>query len=237
MQPSRPAAVLSVVEPMMTGIGGDMFALVWTAKDDKLIGLNASGRAGALMTREPSWSSAGARDMPTKGIETVDGAGRARGMGRAAQEVRHDHARGGLQPAIDYAEERTSSSRRSSPATGRRNGVLAQDEGARATLLLNGSAPKAGEWFRNPDYAATLRADREGRTRRCSTAARSAQKLVARIQKLGGFLTIDDLQARTSRVGDADLGDLSRAIACGSCRRTTRASPCSRCCAFSTRTI
>jgi gamma-glutamyltranspeptidase/glutathione hydrolase len=46
------AAVLSVVEPMMTGVGGDMFALMWSAKEKKLVALNASGRAGSLMTRE-----------------------------------------------------------------------------------------------------------------------------------------------------------------------------------------
>src|SRR3954464_11458633 len=46
------AAVLSVVEPMMTGVGGDMFALMWSAKEKRLVALNASGRAGALMTRE-----------------------------------------------------------------------------------------------------------------------------------------------------------------------------------------
>src|SRR6185437_673992 len=46
------AAVLAVVEPMMTGLGGDMFAIVWSAKDKRLYALNASGRAGSLMTRE-----------------------------------------------------------------------------------------------------------------------------------------------------------------------------------------
>src|SRR5687768_627725 len=46
------AAVLSVTEPHMTGIGGDMFAIVWLARDQKLVALNASGRAGSLMTRE-----------------------------------------------------------------------------------------------------------------------------------------------------------------------------------------
>src|SRR3954462_2191581 len=44
------AAVLSVVEPMMTGVGGDMFALMWSAKEKRLVALNASGRAGSLMT-------------------------------------------------------------------------------------------------------------------------------------------------------------------------------------------
>ncbi len=46
------AAVLSVTEPLMTGIGGDMFAIVWLAGEQKLVALNASGRAGSLMTRE-----------------------------------------------------------------------------------------------------------------------------------------------------------------------------------------
>ena len=46
------AAVLAVVEPMMTGMGGDMFALAWSAREKKLVALNASGRAGSLMTRE-----------------------------------------------------------------------------------------------------------------------------------------------------------------------------------------
>ena len=46
------AAVLSVTEPHMTGIGGDLFAIVWLAKEQKLVALNASGRAGSRMTRE-----------------------------------------------------------------------------------------------------------------------------------------------------------------------------------------
>src|SRR5450432_3913015 len=46
------AAVLTVTEPMMTSLGGDMFAMVWIAKEHRLVALNSSGRAGALMTRE-----------------------------------------------------------------------------------------------------------------------------------------------------------------------------------------
>ena len=87
------AAVLSVVEPMMTGVGGDMFALVWSAKEKRLVALNASGRAGSLMTREELVKRG--RTHIVARHRVGHGARRARRMGRAAQEVRHDHARAG----------------------------------------------------------------------------------------------------------------------------------------------
>ena len=64
------AAVLSVTEPMMTGMVGDMFATVWVAKEHRLVAINASGRAGALMTRE-ALLARGRKTMPERGIETV----------------------------------------------------------------------------------------------------------------------------------------------------------------------
>jgi len=64
------AAVLSVTEPHMTGIGGDMFAIVWLAKEQKLVALNASGRAGSLMTREELIKRAAAR--PGRGGAPAD---------------------------------------------------------------------------------------------------------------------------------------------------------------------
>src|SRR5580698_6967388 len=45
-------AVLGVVEPMSCGLGGDLFAIVWDAKSEKLYGLNASGRSPKLLTRQ-----------------------------------------------------------------------------------------------------------------------------------------------------------------------------------------
>src|SRR3989440_3202039 len=64
------AAVLNVAEPMMTGIGGDMFAILWSAKDRKLYGLNSSGRAGHLMTRD-AVPARGQRTLPTESVEEV----------------------------------------------------------------------------------------------------------------------------------------------------------------------
>src|SRR5437879_8370584 len=69
------AAVLNVVEPPMTGIGGDMFAIVWSAKEHKLVGINASGRSGSLMTRQELLRRGRTR-MPEESVEdiTVPGA-------------------------------------------------------------------------------------------------------------------------------------------------------------------
>jgi hypothetical protein len=63
------AAVLTVVEPNMTGMGGDLFAMVWSDKDKKLYGLNASGRSGSLMTRETLVERK--RTRIVQGIESV----------------------------------------------------------------------------------------------------------------------------------------------------------------------
>jgi gamma-glutamyltranspeptidase/glutathione hydrolase len=71
--------------------------------------------------------------------------------------------------------------------------LLARDSGARATFLPNGHAPVAGEWFRNPDYARTLREiARVGPSTLYGGAL--GVKLVARIKALGGFITLDDLK-------------------------------------------
>ena len=69
------AAVLNLVEPHMTGIGGDMFALLWSARERKLLALNASGRSGSAMTRE-ALLQRGHERVPTFGPEpiTVPGA-------------------------------------------------------------------------------------------------------------------------------------------------------------------
>src|SRR5690349_3807275 len=64
------AAVLSVVEPHMTGPGGDLFALLWSSQQERLVGLDASGRAGALMTPERI-RAAGHTSVPTTGAGAV----------------------------------------------------------------------------------------------------------------------------------------------------------------------
>src|SRR5690242_17399298 len=64
------AAVLAVVEPMMTGVGGDMFAIVWSAKEKRLVALNASGRAGALMVRD-TFIARGRKEVVGRSAESI----------------------------------------------------------------------------------------------------------------------------------------------------------------------
>jgi gamma-glutamyltranspeptidase / glutathione hydrolase len=190
------AAVLTVVEPMMTGIGGDMFAMVWSAKEGRLVGLNGSGRAGALMTREELLRR-----------------GRTRVIGRSAESITVPGALAGwkalldrygtislaqaLEPAIRYAEEGFPVTPIIAEDWEGASSVLAKDEGARATFLIEAAgqrrAPHAGEWFRNPDYARTLREIARGGP---AVLYRGplGEKLVARVRELGGFLTLDDLR-------------------------------------------
>jgi len=69
-------AMMGVVEPMMNGIGGDLFAIVYDAKANKLYGLNASGWAPKGLTIE-FLQKQGLRDMPQSGVHAITVPGRS----------------------------------------------------------------------------------------------------------------------------------------------------------------
>jgi gamma-glutamyltranspeptidase/glutathione hydrolase len=186
------AAVLTVVEPMMTGIGGDMFAIVWSAKDRKLYGLNASGRAGALMTREELIRRQRTRG-PARGPEAVTVPGALAGWSALLKRFGTRQLSQVLEPAIRYAED-------GFPVTPviaedwTTGNIVQRDSGARATFLIDGGRyPKAGDWFRNPDYAKTLRdIARDGPDLFYRGAL--GERIVSHLRARGGFLTMDDLR-------------------------------------------
>lgn len=185
------AAVLTVVEPMMTGIGGDMFAIVWSAKDKKLYGLNASGRAGALMTREELIKRKRTRG-PARGPEAVTVPGALAGWNTLLRRFGTLSLAQTLEPAIRYADE-------GFPVTPviaedwTTGSIVQRDSGARLTFLVDGKYPKAGDWFRNPDYAKTLRdIAREGPDLLYKGAL--GEKIVNHLRARGGFLTMEDLR-------------------------------------------
>ena len=186
------AAVLSVVEPHMTGIGGDMFAIVWLAKERKLVALNASGRAGALMSREELLRR-GRTQMPSRGIETVTVPGALAGWAALLKAHGTISLAQAVAPAIVHAEHGFPVTPVIAGEWATQVEVLAQDPGARATFLPAGRAPKAGEWFRNPDYAKTLRLVATGGPAALYGGV-LGQRLVAGIKALGGFVTLEDLR-------------------------------------------
>ena len=186
------AAVLSVTEPHMTGIGGDMFAIVWLAKEQKLVALNASGRAGSLMTRE-TLQARGFRSGSQQGVMSVTVPGALAGWDMLVRTYGRRTLAQLLQPAIMYARDGFPVSPIIAAQWANETTFLQRDSAAAATFLPGGHAPKAGEWFQNRDYARTLQiiADSGIAT---FYGGSIGQRLIARLTSLNGFLTLDDLR-------------------------------------------
>jgi gamma-glutamyltranspeptidase/glutathione hydrolase len=189
------AAVLAVTEPHMTGIGGDMFAIVWLAKDQKLVALNASGRAGSLMTRE-TLQARGFRSGSQQGVMSVTVPGALAGWDMLLRTHGKRTLAQVLQPAIAYARDGFPVSPIIAAQWANETRFLQRDSAAAATFLPGGNAPKPGEWFKNPDLARTLQ---EVATKGIGTfyGGPLGQRLVARLSALGGFITLDDLKKNT----------------------------------------
>src|SRR2546422_6112906 len=151
------AAVLNVVEPPMTGIGGDMFAIVWSAKEHKLVGINASGRSGSLMTRQELLRRGRTR-MPEESVEDITVPGALSGWAALLERYGTLTLAQALEPAIALADSGFPVSPIIAGEWGTTVERLRRDDGARTTYLMDGTrAPHPGEWFRNPDLAGTFR--------------------------------------------------------------------------------
>ena len=148
-------AALGVVEPMMNGIGGDLFAIVREPGSGKLAGLNASGYAPGGLTPE-ALRAQGHGVVPEEGIWSVTVPGCVEGWGRL-------HGKYGKLPWADLFAPAIYYARHGFPVTewigtAWRDGQvkLLRDGNARRVFLRDGEAPKLGEVFRNPQLAAAL---------------------------------------------------------------------------------
>lgn len=146
------AAALTVVEPVMNGIGSDAFGLIWDG--NRLHGLNASGRSPAAWTRE---RFAGRAGMPTKGWDTVTVPGAVSAW--AALSSRHGKLpfEQLLAPAIEYATRGFLVSPTIARQWHGQAATFRDQPGFAEAFLPGGRAPHAGERFVFPDQAATLR--------------------------------------------------------------------------------
>jgi len=192
------SAAMGLMEPMSCGVGGDLFAIVWDAKTQKLYGLNACGRAPGK-ANVAFFKDKGLKEIPTAGPLSwsvpgcVDGWAELRGKfgTKSFQEL--------LTPSIQYAEKGVpvpeviagywrgiEPNKKSSP-----------DPDLAKVYLPNGKAPRAGEVFKNPALANTYKQIAAG-GRDAFYKGEIAERLVAFSGKKGGLFTADDFAKHTS---------------------------------------
>jgi gamma-glutamyltranspeptidase / glutathione hydrolase len=149
------AAVLSVVEPTMTGIGGDLFALVFDPKSGQVEGLNASGRSAYAATAHV-FKSRGLAAVPERGVLSITVPGVVDGWAELLRKHGTITLGRALQPAIDYARSGFPVSEIIAYQWKDAEPVLAADATTARTFLVDGRAPAPGHVFANPRLAATL---------------------------------------------------------------------------------
>jgi gamma-glutamyltranspeptidase / glutathione hydrolase len=189
-------AVMGVVEPMMNGMGGDLFAIVYDAKTGKLYGLNASGWAPAGLTIE-FLKSKGITEMPQRGIQSVTVPGAVDGWSKLLERFGTKKFSAVLAPAIYYAREGFPIAEWDGVYWADAAEFLKGDEIAAATYLPGGRAPQVGEIFRNADLARSLESVASG-GRDAYYRGEIAASIVALSANLGGKMTAADLAEYSS---------------------------------------
>ena len=186
------SAVLAVVEPHMTGLGGDCFAIISTP-DGGLHGLNGSGRAAR--GAEASWFvERGIDKIETESVHAVTAPGSVAAWAHLLEKHGTWDIGRALEPAIRYAEHGFPVTPRVAHDWASDLGKLAANSGAVMHYLKNGAAPVAGDLWRLPALARTLKIVAE-KGARAFYEGEIADDIAATIKALGGHLDADDLAA------------------------------------------
>ena len=184
-------AVLGVTEPMMNGIGGDLFAILWEAKTGKLYGLNASGWAPQGLPPE-HLKAKGATSMPHSGIDTVTVPGAVAGWSKLHERFGRLPWKDLFRPAIFYAQEGYPVPELIHIFWDDAPDVFAQDVEGHRVFLPNGKTPAVGEIFQNHDLAKALRLiASDGAS--AFYRGEIARAILRTSQALGGTMSADDL--------------------------------------------
>jgi gamma-glutamyltranspeptidase/glutathione hydrolase len=190
-------AALGVVAPMMNGIGGDLFAIVYDAKTRKFYGLNASGWAPAALT--PQYlAKQGITQMPQTGIFSVTVPGAVDGWDKLLRRFGTKKFPEILAPAIRLADEGFPVSEWTAGAWADAEPRLLKETNAALTYLPGGHAPVTGRIFRNPDLAASLR-QIAAHGRDAFYRGPIAKKLVDFSRRVGGVMAAADLSDYSSQ--------------------------------------
>ena len=207
------AAALSVVEPFYTGVGGDLFALVWMDRERQVHSFNGSGRAPGAASIDELRNS-GLTEVPYFSPYAVTVPGTVHGWDTLLRTYGSMPLAHVLAPAIEYAEE-------GYPVS---DIIAWQWAGAMpqlsrlpsgTELMLDGRAPRQGEVVRLPELASTLRAIAEGGPQAFYSGA-IAEKIASFVQAQGGWLSTEDLAAHSS-TWDEPISIDYRGVTCWEC--------------------
>ncbi len=192
-------ATLGLMEPTGNGIGGDLFAIVWIESEQKLYGLNASGRSPKGLTLkklQDLLAESGQTKIPALGPLPVSVPGCVDGWFELHEKFGSMPMSEVLNPAVTYAREGFPVSELIAYYWNW-SGFLQRYPGFAETFMPDGRAPKKGEIFKNPMLANTLeRIGREGRD--VFYQGDIARTIAAFMEKHGGFLSYEDLATHQS---------------------------------------
>lgn len=188
------AAVLNLVEPESTGMGGDVFVLAWLAKEKKLIALNGSGRAPSGATPARMAQHGFTKEMPIHGIDSATVPGAVDGWDTLLKRAGTMTFKQVLEPAAVLAEQGFGITERIHNDWLGGVDALKSDPDSAKIYLLNDKAPDSYAVFRNPDLAKAFRV-LETQGRDAFYKGEIAQAIVAKSKALGGTFTLEDLAA------------------------------------------
>jgi gamma-glutamyltranspeptidase / glutathione hydrolase len=189
-------AAMAVVEPMMNGVGGDLFAIVYDAKSNKLYGLNASGWAPKDLTIE-FLHSKGLREMPENGIYPVTVPGMVDGWQKLADKFGRKKLGEDLAAAIKIAQDGFAVPEITAAYWAAGTDFLRGDSSAAQTYLLQDHAPRVGEIFKNPDLAWSLQ-QIAAHGRDAFYKGEIAKKILESMKHHSGVMTAQDLAEYSS---------------------------------------
>jgi gamma-glutamyltranspeptidase/glutathione hydrolase len=189
-------AVLGLMEPTGCGIGGDLFAIVWDAKTQKLHGLNASGRSPKDLTLE-YFRENNLTKVPSYGPLPVTVPGAVDGWFELHKKFGNLPMDKVLEPAITYAREGFPVTELIAYYMQRSAYVLGKYPNFKETYMPNGKMPAKGEIFRNLDLANTYEKIAKG-GRDAFYKGDIAKTIASYIKEQGGFLSYDDLASHKS---------------------------------------
>jgi gamma-glutamyltranspeptidase / glutathione hydrolase len=189
-------AVLGVVEPTGSGIGGDIFAIIWSAEKGKLYGLNGSGRSPRSLKLE-YFKENGYELIPSVGPLPVSVPGCVDGWFEMHEMFGKLPIKDVLQPAITYARDGFPVTEVIAYYLERNTAALKEFPNIKEVYMPGGKSPVKGEIFKNPLLANTLEKIVKGGRNEFYRGS-IAKDIDAFMKKNGGFLTYDDLSRHHS---------------------------------------